>query len=55
MGRTAVKSFSACTVQLIKYSAYGPYGFHTNIVTAQYIYTSTNPTVRTAGTKPQCL
>jgi len=50
-----VQSFSACTVQLYLYSAYGPYDLYRASVPVQYNYTSTPPMGRTACTEPQCL
>jgi len=49
-----VQSLSACTVQLYRYSPYGPYGLYRASVPVQYSYTSTLMD-RTACTEPQCL
>jgi hypothetical protein len=35
MGRTAVQSLSACTVELYLYSPYGPYGLYRASVPVQ--------------------
>ena len=50
-----VQTLSFCTVYLILYSPYGPYGLYRTSLPEQYSYTSTPPMGRTACTEPQCL